>query len=477
MKIYCNTCAKTIGEIADEKIPANKKVFIKCPHCATRIAIRKEQPELKLQMEETPSPPAEKPPAPAKSARNHHQKISGKDEVDPGRFTSKSYQGRTGTDSGLTIVAVGLLVILFIFIGLRFWSFANVYKLNQLGPSRISENRDSLIISAAGKIFHYRKSGGLHSVTTLSDLGITPPVADISLLEDNSVIIGERGSGRIRHCTLGTLTCEDISPTGEFAIKDAFRFLVNEKARVLYIADTLGGRLLSHGLNGRDTRILDTDVSFPNDMFIDDGRLYLCDTFNARVIKYKIDNNADLDRNASPLVSLESFTTPGGLKNLTQLNPEELKKLIAKQAEKMKDPGNSGVMIDRPISLAKDPSGRWWLGLTSETEMFGSEIRIFSGMGDPITKLTDPKGGNPEDFLLLNGEMLVADPVLMRVYRINPSIYTVSNFDGVELNNDLEGLRTRHAIASFFKQWSTRIMLLVGVCLLGLLFYIKSRQS
>ena len=44
MKIYCENCQKTIGQVPDDKIPANKIVAAKCPHCQNQIKFQKADP-------------------------------------------------------------------------------------------------------------------------------------------------------------------------------------------------------------------------------------------------------------------------------------------------------------------------------------------------------------------------------------------------------------------------------------------------
>ena len=44
MKAYCENCQKTIGQVPDKKIPANKIVTVKCPHCQKQIKLQKANP-------------------------------------------------------------------------------------------------------------------------------------------------------------------------------------------------------------------------------------------------------------------------------------------------------------------------------------------------------------------------------------------------------------------------------------------------
>jgi len=41
MKVFCENCQKTIGQVPDDKIPANKIVTVKCPHCQKQIELQK----------------------------------------------------------------------------------------------------------------------------------------------------------------------------------------------------------------------------------------------------------------------------------------------------------------------------------------------------------------------------------------------------------------------------------------------------
>ena len=63
MKVFCENCQKTIGQVPDDKIPANKIVTAKCPHCQKQIKLQKSIPEANpatLQNHSVASPP--KPP-------------------------------------------------------------------------------------------------------------------------------------------------------------------------------------------------------------------------------------------------------------------------------------------------------------------------------------------------------------------------------------------------------------------------------
>lgn len=64
MKVFCEKCQKTIGQVADEKIPANKIVMVKCPHCQKQIELQKtiaEANPANLQIQPVAPPPIPPP--------------------------------------------------------------------------------------------------------------------------------------------------------------------------------------------------------------------------------------------------------------------------------------------------------------------------------------------------------------------------------------------------------------------------------
>ena len=64
MKVFCENCKKTIGQVPDEKIPVNKIVTVKCPHCQKQIELQKPNPEANpanLQTQPVASPPTPPP--------------------------------------------------------------------------------------------------------------------------------------------------------------------------------------------------------------------------------------------------------------------------------------------------------------------------------------------------------------------------------------------------------------------------------
>lgn len=72
MNVFCENCQKTIGQVPDAKIPANKIVAVKCPHCEKQIKLQKTNLEANaatLQNHSVSSPP-KPPPLPGVNRMN-----------------------------------------------------------------------------------------------------------------------------------------------------------------------------------------------------------------------------------------------------------------------------------------------------------------------------------------------------------------------------------------------------------------------
>ena len=64
MKVFCENCQKTIGQVPDAKIPANKIATAKCPHCQNQIKLQKSNPGISAATlpNHLVSPPPDPPP-------------------------------------------------------------------------------------------------------------------------------------------------------------------------------------------------------------------------------------------------------------------------------------------------------------------------------------------------------------------------------------------------------------------------------
>lgn len=131
MKVFCENCQKTIGQVPDDKIPANKIVTVKCPHCQKQIELQKTDPEANPANIQTQSvaPPQNPPPLPATNRMTGGNSYSGGSHADVPKNPHKLGKQLIGLSiASILFVAFNLLgVITGIFTFIDAWK-AGIYK-------------------------------------------------------------------------------------------------------------------------------------------------------------------------------------------------------------------------------------------------------------------------------------------------------------------------------------------------------------
>lgn len=131
MKVFCENCQKTIGQVPDDKIPANKIVTVKCPHCQKQIELQKTDPEANPANIQTQSvaPPQNPPPLPATNRMTGGNSYSGGSHADVPKNPHKLWKQLIGLSiASILFVAFNLLgVITGIFTFIDAWK-AGIYK-------------------------------------------------------------------------------------------------------------------------------------------------------------------------------------------------------------------------------------------------------------------------------------------------------------------------------------------------------------
>ena len=131
MKVFCENCQKTIGQVADEKIPANKIVMVKCPLCQKQIKLQKTNPEANpanSDIQSAASPPTP-PPLPGANRMTGGNSHSEESHVDVPKNPHKLWKQLIGLSiASIIFVAFNFLgVITGIFTFIDAWK-AGIYK-------------------------------------------------------------------------------------------------------------------------------------------------------------------------------------------------------------------------------------------------------------------------------------------------------------------------------------------------------------
>lgn len=224
-----------------------------------------------------------------------------------------------------------------------------------LGNDRLAwATRNELLVTDRG--------GTLKSTVRWREIGIVEGISDIAALDRDTLLVGDRASGRIQRCSLEQRECQRLSGSqGREPFIGAFALIRHAATNEIWVADTTRHRL--HRLS-RDGELLETfgdngHLCFPNDLEIADNRLYIANTNHHRI--------AWLDL-ARPEQGLQSgwLTVAEGRNDVQcpQVSEDGYIRFLHRESPggdtaKPFAEGSPGRVW--PMKIARDGQGAWWL--------------------------------------------------------------------------------------------------------------------
>lgn len=190
----------------------------------------------------------------------------------------------------LAAVFVGLI---FVSAGARLWALNEAYKIYL--PDHVASNSRGICIHSDKKLYFLSPEGRTERRVELSALGLNREPADLELLEDGSLLIGDMDKKTILRCSTENLSCRTVGPANNYRIADNFKFLADEKRNLLFIADTNNHRIVVQDLEGAYYRTVEGSarIDYPNDMTLDEqGMLWVSNTLHERLLCFKIDGDS-----------------------------------------------------------------------------------------------------------------------------------------------------------------------------------------
>jgi hypothetical protein len=133
MKVFCEECQKTIGQVPDDKIPANKIVTVKCPHCRKQIELQRANPEanpanLRTQPVAAPPIPPPLPGANRMAGGNSHSAGSPSDLTRPRADVPKNPHKLWKQLIGLSIASIIFVAFNFLGVITGIFTFIDAWK-------------------------------------------------------------------------------------------------------------------------------------------------------------------------------------------------------------------------------------------------------------------------------------------------------------------------------------------------------------
>ncbi len=321
------------------------------------------------------------------------------------------------------LILIGVIAAL----GIRLWMATQLGLLS--GPTHLAASDDALYVSFGDSLYRLDANRTLADRIPLSALGVEGPLADIQVLHDGDLLLGDLEGGVIRRCAMPTRACRNIAPAAADAIKRQFKFVADERSGELYIADTRRHRVLVQPLAGGELRELvgSGALKFPNELRVyESGTVYVADTNHHRVV---------------------GFAAKGD-----QTGP----KLSARN--ELARAGHTW-----PVSFARGPLGKWWL-LVADGRLENADVIVYDDSGTPLRRIDLPQGADPVFVTSWNKELVISDRALFRLYSVDPHAGKVFAFGSPELDRALTDARERKRQYQVF---STAALVFLGLMVVG----------
>ena len=265
----------------------------------------------------------------------------------------------TGSKRQNALAAV-MIILLVVCAGVRLWALSVADRIYV--PDQVASNGKIVCVHFNGVLFLLTPEGRLRKSINLTELGITGEPADIEILKDGSLLVGDYDRGEILKCDTEKRSCRRIGPAGEYTITDNFKFLVDEERNLLFIADTNNNSVMFQDMEGSyiSEVTYKTKIRYPNDMTLgSDGRLWLSNTKYSRVVSFSVENEMVVE--SEDMIKLRPRIK--GLENMKKKIEEDppdalddLKVLMEKMQEINKEEEKFGKdsVHTRPLARAQD---------------------------------------------------------------------------------------------------------------------------
>ncbi len=380
------------------------------------------------------------------------------------------------------LLALLLIFLLLISAGTRLWALNMARKIYP--PDHVAYNGNSVCIHADKTLFFLSPDGETQQRVELNALGIHIAPADIELLEDGSLLIGDMDKKAIFHCAVAGLSCRRIGPPEGYRINDNFKFLADEKRNLLFVADTNNHRLFVQDLEGAHFQVIEnaSRIDYPNDMALDEqGLLWVSNTLHNRMLSFKVENYTATETGG--VITLNFLDS--GLSAITQAikgkknsmeSVEDLRDLQKQLEEMNKDPQGKGYLVHtRPLALAWGVDQNVWVA-ASDPYVTTSGIRVFNAQGKQIRSIHLGRGAIPEDIISSGETFLIADTGLFQVFSVQTDSGYISPFGDETFQRALTESRKRLEGFRAIQKWTGRGLWVLAIAAALLVFGILRKK-
>lgn len=354
-------------------------------------------------------------------------------------------------------------------------------------PDHVAANSSSVCVHADKSLYFLSFEGRLLRRVELSALGLNREPADLELLEDGRLLIGDMDKKTILLCSMDNLSCRSIGPPNNYRIADNFKFFADEKRGLLFIADTNNHRILIQDMDGTYYRIVESSskIDYPNDMTMDEqGSLWVSNTMHERILCFKVNSDSLSEtKRVINLNPLEAGVSAIGAALLqTKGNKQTIEDLKAakKDIEALKKDLPSAardLLHARPAAFSWGPEGNLWV-VASDPVKTTAGLRVFDPAGMQVRSFHLDRRALPDDITRMGDKLLIVDMGLFQVFAARPDSSELSPFGDETFQHALADSRSRLERYEMIGKWSKHLLLVLAIATVALLFLIlRTRRA
>ncbi len=335
------------------------------------------------------------------------------------------------------------------------------------GPSFMAPGtNEGVLVLSDGTLHLLDPAGRVRGRLTLKALGLPDAITALAPLGED-FLVGEAATGSIQRCSWTARRCTPWVSGGNASrreLKHAFKIAATAGGERVYVTDTARHRLLVYDAGGHRLGASrgEPPMCFPNGLWVDPrGGLYVADTNSHRIAGLSTDP-------AHLAATLSAFPTA---------------RLVGRWC-RCEETGSSGIVpLDDMLSFSgatpkalagarpgrvwptvaqRDSARRWWV-VNADADLRHGDLLRFDSDGAPPRRVMLPPRADPFDLVLRRDDLLVSDPTLMRIYRVDYAGTLVGELGDGAFRSELRALAKRLRALKLL-----RLALLAGLLALAL---------
>ena len=300
-------------------------------------------------------------------------------------------------------------------------------EVERYGPSALAATHDGeLYFDAAGQIYQADAQGALLHSISYSELGIVGPVAQLSVVDDELLLL-DSGQNQVLRCDTGLWRCSPLINHSAEPLEEILSFALAPEHGRLYLASQDSHQIKAYDPDGRElyTMKVPKGLKYPNDMqWLGSNRLLVADTNHHRVIE------------------------------LEDLGEGEAR--LQQQIEAGNELGHKG--RDWPTAVKRDDEGATWV-INSNGMLSDGDLIYYNAAGVAQHMIDLEVESELSALAIYPGGVMVSEWESQKLFLVNGIDFSITRFGGDQLQDEMRRISGQRLY------WQRVYYIGVGLCM------------